>query len=645
MDAQLLRTLPIFLGMINKEIKLWDKGLIDAKGLEPDQIPVGSVSKTLNFLTRGGHRELRRGSKIMGSDVGVGEVTGLFVGTKLDSAGTEVIWRSRARKIEYYDTTTEDWIEAGSNVLPAAADGEDVEFDAYSSQAGAQVFASSRRSSIYKMFTANPGSIVDLASTVYRGFIRIKQSRMFLWNRNAASGSGRKDEQNPYLSYVDAAVFTTVTAEALASVITGTLAFKGGGSKRTCFGIVLTVTGSGQIFADNRDGTLSGDQGGTGTINYATGAFTTNDTGAGTVDYQWEDSTNTGIADFSYSGTRIAGQGAFFPQGDGGPLQGIESYGDTEYCIHKRKTYALTLTKDDTGATNLIFRDREGIPNHRALKGTSLGIFYVNAIDSGNPLLKLMTLQRGSTAVDGIVISSKVDLSKYVFDRCFVEEWDEWVVVGCRTADSDDNNRFVLYNKNWKAFDIVDFYGLCAKVFGGGLIFGESITGNVISGFSGIDDDNSAIDGYDEINDWDLDLPGMLKKAKALEIEGNIGPDQVMDIQVSADNGAFVTIGQIDGAGNYVDRSQAVDVGADTIGRHAVAGSVGHTDGITAYHYFHKIPLRIDKFERIKVRFQRGIRTNNDGSQQDGIGYFSYSLIRFRDVRRKNDKISRKYRG
>lgn len=627
--------------MIIKEIRNFDKGIID--NIEPESIPVGSLSKALNFLTKGDHVELRRGSKILGADAGAGSVTGLHVGVKIDSDGTEIPFRTRARKVEYYDVATELWVENGSNVLPAAASGEDVEFDGYNSQAGAQAFLSSRSSSVYKILVANPGSITDLLSTVYRGFIRIKQSRMFLWNRNAASGSGRKDEQNVYMSYIDARAYTTVTAEATTS-LTGTLAFKAAGSKRTCFGVVITITAGGQIFSDNRDGTLSGDAGGTGTINYTTGEYTLSAAGVGTADYQWEDSTGTGIADFSFSGTRTAGQGNVLLQGDGGPLMGVESYGDTEYCMHKRKTYALTLTKDDTAASNLIFRDREGVPNHRALKATSLGVFYVNAVDSGQPRIKLLTLQSGSTAIDGVVISQNIDLSAYLFDKCFVEEWEDYIIVGCRTEESASNNRFVMYNKVWKAFDIVDYWGLIARVYGGTLIVGESITANVITAFSGSDDDGSVVDGFAELNEWDLDMPGVLKKVKYLEIEGNIGPDQVFDVKASVDDGAFVTIGQIMGSGTYVDRSQSVDVGADTIGSHPVGGNVGVGENITAYHYFRSLAVRLDKFERIKIRFERGIDLTDPTAPIDGIGYFSFSLVRFRDVRAKNHRIAKKYR-
>lgn len=629
--------------MIIKEIKNWTHGIVD--NIEPESIPVGSFSRALNMLTMGDHFELRRGSRILGADAGAGSVGGLGVGTKLDSDGTQIMFRKVKgnQKIEYYDADTELWAETGTNAVPTAAINDDFAFTTYQSQAGSQGFFSSPLSSIYKIMIANPASVTDLLSTVYRGYIKIKQSRTFLWNRNAASGSGRRDEQNIYNSYIDAQAYTTVTAEVLADVAAGTLAFKGGGSKRTCFGVAITHTASGEVFSDNRDGTLSGSLGGTGTINYTTGAFTTSASGAGTADYQWEDSTNTGVADFSFSGTRTEGQGNVFLQGDGGPVAGVESYGDVEYCAHKYKIYGLTLTADDTGATNLIFRDREGIPNWRAFKGTSQGIFYVNAIDETDPKIKVLTLQQGSTAIDGVEISQALNLSGYRFDRCEINEFGDYITISCRTEDSVSNNRFILYHKTWKSFDIVDYWGLVSTVYYGAFHVGESITGNVVEVFSGVDDDGAAVDGFAELNDWDLEYAGYLKKCKKIQIEGNIGPDQVFDVQASIDRGAFVTIGQIKGSGDYVDRTQSVDVGSQTLGRGEVAGgSSPSSDGITAYHYFRELRLTVDKFERIKIRFAHAI---DDETDQEGIGYFSVSTLRFYDVRLKNQKLPRKYRG
>ena len=622
------------------EIKNWKWGTVDA--IEPTSIPVGSFSRSLNFLTLGDKFELRRGSRILGTDAGAGSVAGVGVGVKLDSGATEVLFRKRRaqRKVEYYDTVTEDWLETGSNITPTAANGEDFAFDSYNSQAGAQLFLSSPISSIYKIMVANPASITDLLATVYRGYLRIKQNRMFLWNRNAASGSGARDEHNIYLSYIDARAYTTVSGEALADTATGTLAFKAAGAKRTCFGVKITDTSSGEVYTDNRDGTLTGDAGGTGTIDYTTGAFTTAQSGAGTADYQWEDSTSTGIADFSFSGTRVAGQGNVFLQGDGGPLMGVETYGDNEYCAHKNKTYVLHNGLDDTTATNLLFRDREGIPNWRAIKGTSLGIFFVNAIDPDAPKLKLLTLAQASTAVESVVISQNMDLSGYVFDKCEVSEFLDYIAFSCRTSDSSSNNRYILYHKTWKSLDVVDYWGLVTVLYDGAVHIGESISQNVIEAFSGVDDDGAVIDGFGELNDWDLDYPAYLKAVKKIHIEGEIGPDQRINVYAAPDKGAFVLVGQISGAGSYVDKSQAIYVGAFTLGRGEVAG--GGT-GIEAYHYFREISFNIGKFERVKIKFERA--NDADDESHEGIGYFSVSTLRFYDIRLRGHKLPKKYRS
>ncbi len=625
--------------MITKEIKNWIYGIVDS--IEPNSIPVGSLSSALNFLTLGDRIEQRRGSRTLGADAGAGSVGGLGVGIKLGPDGTEIMFRKRKgqRKIEWWNVDTEAWAETGNDATPVAANDDDFAFDTYQSQAGSQGFFSSPTSSIYKILIANPGSITDLVSSAYRGYIRIKQSRMFLWNRNGTA-TGQRDEQNPYLSYIDALTYTTVTAEATTS-LAGTLVFKAGDPKRTCFGVIITLTGSGEVYTDNRDGTLTGSLGGTGTINYTTGEYTLSAAGVGTADYQWEDSSTEGIADFSFtSPVRVAAEGNVFLQGDGGPLMGVETYGDVEYCLHLYKTYALKLTRDDTDAENLVFRDREGIPHWRAVKGTSRGVFYVNAIEPDNAKLKVMRLQGGSDAVDGDPISDSLDLSPYRFDQCEVNEWGNYITFSCRTADSVSNNRYILYHKDWKSFDIVDFWGVVSAVFGGVFHIGESITGNVVEAFSGFDDDEAVIDANAVINEWDLEYPGILKVVKKVQLEGDIGPDARYDVYASPDKGPFVRIGQISGAGSYVDRSQRVTVGSLTMGRGEVAGGSGE---VTAYHYFRELPLRLGRFERVAIKLVRA--NDEDDEDLEGLGYFSLSTLRFYDIRVRAQKLPRKYRG
>ena len=330
---------------------------------------------------------------------------------------------------------------------------------------------------------ANQGSITDLLSTTYRGKIKIKQSRTFLWDRKDANG--RRDESSPYMSWIDDQVYTTVSAESLGTgddvtkTFTLILAFKAAGSKRTCFGIVVKQAGTAVVY-DDRNGLIAGTNI-SGTINYTTGALSvtwvTAPAGAQalTVDYQWEDSTTDALADFGFSGTRIAGEGNVFLQGDGGKLQNIETLGDSEFCLHERSTYDLTLTKDDTGATNLLFRKKVGIPNWRASEATGDGIYVINDIDENEPRFDIIEVNEQSTEVEPRSISRNINLKDYRFDKSWALEWGDYILFGCRHKDSTNNNRMFLYHKIWKSIDPVDYFANVASIYNGALILGESI--------------------------------------------------------------------------------------------------------------------------------------------------------------------------
>jgi hypothetical protein len=360
--------------------------------VDDQAIPHGAASAALNWLSMGDRIELRRGMQLLGDDYGAGKVAGLHVARKAD--GTEIPYKKVGRKLFYYNSTTEAWVEVGSNLFPAAAESDHVSFANYNSLAGAQMFFSSPNSGFYKIMTANPGDYTDLTdgSKNFKGYINILFSRVRLWGRTA-------DPSGIYGSHIDNQQYTTVSAEALASVASGTLAFKGGGSKRTCFAVSITVTASGEVFTDNYNGVLTGSLGHTGTINYTTGAFTTTASGAGTADYQWEDSTDEGLGDFTKSSPRTAGQGFVFRQDDGGAAQTVEPYGDSDFCFHDKITYELKLTNTDTNATNLPFRDKVGVPNWRAAKGTGDGVYYIDITDKTDPQFRLMTLDALSSRV------------------------------------------------------------------------------------------------------------------------------------------------------------------------------------------------------------------------------------------------------
>lgn len=625
---------------MRREITEFQHGVINK--IEEQSIPAGAASNSLNFLTKGDHFELRRGSIILGTEIeNADPCRGLHVARQ--SNGTEHIFRKRGRKLEHYNTTTEVFDEVGTDMFPAVAEDDEAAFVDYQSLAGDAMFVSSVNSSIYKIMLANPTDYADMVSTDYRGFIFASQNRIFMVQKKDANGV--QDKTGVYTSFIDAQNYTTVSSENVGTGVpaqftyTDTLAFKAGGAKRTCFGIV--VTGSTETFRDNGDGTLTGTAGGTGTINYMTGAisvtFITEPVGAILADYQWEDSTNGGIADFSFTTpTREPGEGDVFRQDDGGgKAQAVESYEDVEYCFHERKTWALTLSADDTNATNLPYRKQVGIPSWKARVATGDGIYYVDDTDENDPKIRVLTLSYSSDNVIPKSISDKLDLSGYRFDDAWMERWGSIILVGCRTSDSTVNNRIILYDTVWESFDIVDFFSSFGKIFEGTLILGDSLSPNVYQAFSGFDDEDASVGGFFETSQWDLDEPNRQKKAKKVQIEGLIQTGQIIGVYGSADRGGYTLLGYIRGDGDYVD-AQSVTIGSETIGRSEIGGG----SAATAFHYLRELKCSIGKFSVEKLKFQ--VESDEDGNE--GLGYFSVSSIAFDDVRLKQEKVARKYR-
>jgi hypothetical protein len=525
--------------MQNLTQKEFKYGIIDS--IDPQSLPRGASAGSSNWLTIGSKIELRRGYLLLGADAGAGRVSGLCTGVKAD--GTEVLIRSRGRKVEYYSTATSLWVEIGSDVLPVAADGEDISFSLYQPLYGPEVHWNSPNTGPYKIKVANPGDYVSLYDSTknFKGYIKIKQNRTFLWNR---AGTGTvTDFTGLYGSYIDkdeATDFTAVTAEAIAGAgptnYTGTLAFKAGDAKRTCFEVTFTDTS--ETFIDDLAGNLVGSAGGTGTINYTTGAFSVTfavaTVGAVTATYRWENATSTGICDFTKNGTRTAGQGFVFRQDDGStPMQNLLGLGSTEYCMHRRKTWALTLSADDTEATNYLYRDRVGIPNMRAAVETGEGVYYIDDTDESDPHFRQLFLDAGSSEVLPRSISKArklegyiagINLADYRFNLSAATEYGDYILFACRHKDTAYNDTVFVYNKRIGTFDKLDYFVSCFAIYEGALMAGDSITNNVYTLFSGTDDDGSAIPNYWKSDLDDLDIEN-LKKTKRLVLGGEIGPD------------------------------------------------------------------------------------------------------------------------
>lgn len=629
--------------MWERYIKNFNKGLVTR--FESESIPEGAASDSNNWSNLGDRIELRRGQVLLGTDVsGSGNVSGLKVCRRFD--GTQVPFYTYDRKIKYYDTVTEDWIEVGSDTLPAAASGEDVAIEEYHSLAGAFAYFSSKNSSIYKIPIANPGSVVDQSSTNHRGKIKIKQNRMFLWDRKDTNGGF--DDTGLYGSYIDKdelSDYTAVTAETgFTGAVNGvnksytvTLAFKAAGAKRTCMYVsVAATTGAGtETFRDDRNGVLTSNFGGTGTINYATGAvavtfFNAPTAGNVTADYYWEDATSTGICDFTKSTPRTAGQGFVFRQDDGGSdFQNIFSFGSHEYCMHTYKTWDLFLSSDDTAATNLIYRQRVGIPYWRGGLETGDGIYYMDAPNtSEEPFVRVLLPNQLNTELKPKSISDQLDLTGYRFDTVVIKEWGLYIFVACRTSAATANDTLFAYHKLFKLWDKYDYRVSTMDSYNGTLIAGDSASKNVFTLFSSLADEDVEIPNHWVSGKMNLGREGV-KYSNKFVISGLIQVDQSLDVYLSYDNADFVLVGTINGDGSYVDQNQAVSVGSLTLGASEVGGG---GSGIEASPYMREFRVNTPRFEKVRVKFTA-----------TAVGYVSVSMFGFKDIRQKGRGLPAQY--
>lgn len=603
----------------------------DTGALKPGYSP-----DSKNWLTHEDHIELRRGYARLGTTNvdGNGKVTGLGIGIKYD--GTEIPFYSHGRKLKYYDVTTEDNIEIGTNTLPTGASGDDVWIQPYQALAGSFVYLGSVNSSIYKIPVANPASVVDQSVSAYRfGVFHIGRNRSFAGQRQGTT-AGNEDKTGLYISYIDKdelSDFTEVTAESYDTGDGTTKTFTHTLDDRTGVrtAMYISVTDGTETFKDDRNGLMVGDLGGTGTVNYATGAvsvtFVTAPTNAQaiTCGYYWEASTSTGILD--YSGT-LNGQGKSFRQDDGGGnFQAIFNINTIEYCFHLLKTWQFTATLDDTESTNLPYRN-VGIPYHRSAFQVPDGIIFADLSRPNEPKFRKMQVLTGTDilTIEPLSISDALDLSGHSFDYCVAFRWGDYEIFCVQEKVNQVANTFnsVMYMRNVKTgfWDKMDYYASVLAEYGGTLLAGDSISNNIYTLFSGFDDDGELIPNYWTSSDLDLGTDN-LKNCRRMVISGLIQKDQDSKVSLSYDNSDFVVVKTIEGDGTYVDTGIKTSIGSPTIGSKVIGG--GGSD--VASPYTIDFPINSDRFLNVRVKIEAV-----------GIGYVSIHDITFKDIRDKGKK-------
>ncbi|HMA79097.1 MAG TPA: hypothetical protein VKP88_08320, partial [Candidatus Paceibacterota bacterium] len=363
----------------------------------------------------------------------------------------------------------------------------------------------------------------------------------------------------------DSDVYTTVSAEAIGSLgstnYTGTLAFKGS-TKRNCFGVIFT-DGTQTITIDFT-GSATSDSDGTGTVNFATGAynvtFSATTTGAVTSDYQWEDSNQAGVTDFTKSATRLAGEGFIIRQDKGGDsIQTVIPFDGSYFSFKENSVYQFTLDAEDTNPTNELIRSDVGVSTPRAAVSTSTGIMYLNTGNPSDPFIAI--LQRNPVGDDFITqpLFPQFKFDKYTYDDVTLDTWDKYLLVAC-AENADNNNRILMCNMREKTVDVAPYPARCFSKIDGVLYSGDPLAYTSYEMFTGFDNVGTKVQNYWQSKGETYNAVG-LKKVKAFIFRGQISPDQSIKVSVSVDDGDYQHVGTILGSGDYVDYSATSAIG------------------------------------------------------------------------------------
>lgn len=595
--------------------------------MDKELIPNDAAADSLGWLTTEGRIELMYGRQAIGGDGASGRVIEQHIGYKTDGTAVQFrkIWNGTEGKVQYLNGST--WTDVITGLTNTICT-----FTNYSSTSGNYVYIGSPDDGLFKIVTANPGDYADVYDSTknFKGYNFIDKGRMIMWGTE-------NDETGLYGSHIDSQdsdVYTTVAPEAIGSSgstnYTGTLAFKSGGSTRTCFGVTFT-DGTTTLTVDYT-GNVTDASAGSGTVNFMTGAyditFDSTTVGSVTAEYQWEDSNADGVTDFSKSATRLAGEGFVVRQDAGGdPIKVVIPYEGSYFSLKERSVYQFTPDVDDINPTNQVIRTGVGVETLTAAVGTSLGILFV---DTGNPSEPRITQLVRNPYGDNFLtnpIMPQFDFSLYNFSDVAVENWDKYLLVACKD-NSTENNRILLCDIQAKTVDIAPYDVRCFSTDGGLLYGGSPTTQTTYDLFSGFDDMEGGVQNYWE-SKADILTDPVLKKTKKYRFRGKISPNQIIKVYVSFDNGAYSQIGTILGTGDYVDYNSTYAIGTTFVGEAQVGGGTE----TTVYPFLLEIKYRAGKFRTRQLKFEA-----------TSIGYCSIQEMVDFDIWLYQEKIPVNYR-
>lgn len=492
---------------------------------------------------------------------------------------------------------------------------------------------------------ANPG-VVTLAAHGFTGGEKIVFATSGTLPTNLVAGT------TYYVLFVDATTFQ-VAATLAGSAINTSGSVQAGThtltaqeiSARNCFGVTITLSGSGEIFTDNFNGVLTGSLGNTGTINYATGAYTISIAGNGTANYQWENSNYGGLTDFRHSATRVASEGFIVPQDKGGdPIMNVLIGQDSAYySLKQQRAYRFALDDTDLNPTNEIYYENMGIPSKNCGVSTQKGILFLNTSNPDKPEMTILQKNLVSATLLPTVLFSGFKFSLYDYSDCFFDTYERFIVISCKVMGATQNNRILLCNISDGTVDVSPYEArMFAKDASANFYVGSPLQENTYQIYNGFDDLDNPINAYwmgaaiqygslkSRQARWRF-IREELKKFRKFYAKGMISLDQVVQVWISYDDAPLQQIGTIIGRGTYVDSGAGQEIGSNFIGGVQIGG-----DQLTnVFPYFCELKMKNQpKFRKRTIKL---IPT--------GIGYFDVSFMSDFDILLFENRLPARFRS
>jgi hypothetical protein len=295
-----------------------------------------------------------------------------------------------------------------------------------------------------------------------------------------------------------------------------------------------------------------------------------------------------------------------------------------QYCLHKLRTWALTLALDDTTSTNLPYRNI-GIPYPRAAYETPDGILLIDVSNPNLPVVRKLQIQQNTTnlTIVPVSLSDIIDLTGNAFDYAVAFRWGDYEIVCVQEYTNAVANPYnsTMYVRNIysNAWDKLDYRATALATFNGALIAGDPLSDNIFTLFSGFDDDDEPIDNYWQDGQLSLGTEN-LKRANLMRVTGLIQKDQSIGVYLILDDGNPVLYFTIRGDGSYVDKGVNTPIGSYTVGSKEVGGG----GEATAHPFDVTFPINTDIFSNVSVRLQAL-----------GIGHAQVDSYTYKDIRDK----------